>query len=251
MSDRASTSLLILAFAMLWVPLGQHAFLTEHWMKVGAFMAPFLLFVAFAFAKGGEPRTDPRFLSLVLLTAYIVHQFEEHWVDLFGQTYAFYGYLNAFLSGLTGSESGTEFMSPTSIFVINTSLVWLVGSLGIWLGRDHIFATLCMAAIVVVNAVSHIAASFIGGGYNPGLLTGIVIFVPLGVAVYVWLARAHLASIRQILLSILWGLIAHVIMIAGILAMHRVMWLSEFAYYAALIAWSLVPAYRFSILSRP
>ena len=119
MNERAAISLLVLAFAMLWVPLGQHVFLIEHWMKLGTFMAPFMLFVAFAFAKNDDPRTDPRFLSLILLVAYIIHQFEEHWVDFFGQTYAFYAYLNAFLSGLTGSDSTTEFMSPTSIFVIN------------------------------------------------------------------------------------------------------------------------------------
>ncbi|MEL6896643.1 MAG: hypothetical protein AAFP90_11115 [Planctomycetota bacterium] len=36
-------------FGMLWDPLGQHKFLIQHWMKVGKFMAPFLLTVAFAF----------------------------------------------------------------------------------------------------------------------------------------------------------------------------------------------------------
>ncbi|MEJ8562340.1 HXXEE domain-containing protein [Yoonia sp. GPGPB17] len=214
-------------------------------------MAPFLLFVAFAVAKDDDPRTNPRFLSLILLVAYIVHQFEEHWIDAFGQTYAFHPYLNDFLSDLTGSQRGTEFMSPTSIFVINTSLVWLVGALGLWRGSNHIFATLCMAAIVVVNAVSHIGASLIAGGYNPGLVTGIVIFVPLGVAVYVWLLRANLATLRQILGSILWGLVAHVIMITGILVMHQFAPVPEVAYFAALIVWSLIPAIRVKGPSMP
>lgn len=249
MSERAATSFLVLAFAMLWVPLGQHAFLREHWMKLGTFMAPFLLFVAFNFARNHDLRTDPRFLSLILLVAYIVHQFEEHWIDVFGRTYAFYPYLNDFLSGLTGSERTTEFMSPTSIFVINTSLVWLVGALGIWRGSNHVFAALCMTAIVVVNAVSHVGAGFISGSYNPGLVTGILVFLPLGVAVYVWLLRANLASTGQILASILWGLVAHVVMIAGILAMHQFAWIPEVAYFAVLIAWSCIPAIRFKALS--
>lgn len=250
MSNRASLSLLILAFAMLWVPLGQHAFLTKHWMKLGTFMAPFLLFVAFAFAKNDDPRTNPRIMSLILLVAYIIHQFEEHWVDIYGQTYAFHPYLNDFLSGLIGYESRIEFMSPTSIFVINTSLVWLVGALGVWCGSNHIFATLCMTAIVVVNAVSHISAGFIGGVYNPGLMTAIVIFIPLGIIVYVWLLQARLASMRQILASILWGLIAHVVLISGVLAIHQFDWFSEFAYFVALVAWSLVPGLRFSLRSQ-
>lgn len=242
---KTSISFLILAFAMLWFPLGQHAFLTEHWMKLGTFMAPFLLLVAFAFTENDDPRTDPRFISLILLIAYIVHQFEEHWIDIFGQTYAFSPYLNDFLSGLTGSQPATEFMSPTSIFVINTSLVWLVGALGVWRGSDHIFATLCMAAIVFVNAFSHLGAGFIAGTYNPGLATGIVIFIPLSIWIYVWLMRANLATRGQILVSILWGLLAHVIMIAGILAMYQSAWIPEVAYFFALIVWSVIPSIRF------
>lgn len=237
---------MVFAFLMLWVPLGQHTFLTVHWMKLGTFMAPFLLFVAFVFAKHVDPRIEPRLLSLLLLVAYIFHQFEEHWIDVLGQNYAFYPYLNGFLSSLTGSATGTEFMSPLSIFVINTSLVWLVGALGIWRGSDHVFATLCMAGIVVVNAASHIVAGIIGGGYNPGLLTGVVLFLPLGVAAYVWLLRAKLATVRLALASVLWAVLAHVIMIAGILAMNRFTWIPELAYFVALVVWSLLPAFLFS-----
>ena len=39
---------LAFAFVLLWVPMGQHAFLFAHWMKLGTFMAPFLVFVAMA-----------------------------------------------------------------------------------------------------------------------------------------------------------------------------------------------------------
>lgn len=246
MNDRIAGSFLILAFAMLWIPLGQHEFLTKHWMKMGTFMAPFLLFVCMVFVRQEKPYTDPRFLSLILLIAYVIHQFEEHWIDLFGRRYAFHPYLNEFLSGLTGSESGTEFMTPAAIFVINTSLVWLVAALGIWRGCDNIFATLCMAAIVVVNAFSHIGAGLSGSTYNPGLLTGTVLFVPLGIGVYLWLLRTNLTSIRQVLASLLWALAAHVIMIGGILAIRYFAWLPEITYFVALVFWSTVPSLAIS-----
>ena len=250
MKSKGSFVALVIAFLMLWLPVGQHDFLLEHWMKVGTFMAPFLLLAAFVFAKDRDLRTDPSALSLFLLVAYIAHQFEEHWIDVFGQTYAFYAYLNAFLSDLTGSATGTEFMSQASIFVINTSLVWLVGAAGIWRGSDYVFAALCMAAMVVVNGASHIAASFIGGGYNPGLLSGVVLFFPLGSAVYVWLIRARIASVYLVIASIIWAVLAHIIMIAGILAMSRLGWLPELAYFMALVVWSLLPAFLFSQSSR-
>ncbi|MEM1155014.1 MAG: HXXEE domain-containing protein [Pseudomonadota bacterium] len=243
--ENAALGMLLLAFVMLWLPLGQHGFLIEHWMKVGTFMAPFLLLIAFSFRSHGELQSNPRVLSLFMLVAYIVHQFEEHWVDLYGSTYAFKPYLNRFLSSVTAQQGDSEFMSDTSVFVINTSLVWLVGALAIWRGSKHIFASLCMAAIVVVNAISHIVASFIAGRYNPGLLSAVLLFVPLGVAVYLQLWRTRGASVRLVIASLVWGLLAHVILIGGILAMRQFEWLSEPVYYIALIAWSLVPAFAF------
>ena len=242
MSDRRSLAALVFAFALLWIPLGQHDFLTQHWMKVGAFMAPFLVLVALSFSDKSL-RLDARTVSLVLLVAYIIHQFEEHWVDSYGRTYAFKPNLNEFLSGLLGRSDVQEFMSDTSVFVINTSLVWLVGALAIWRGSQHVFAALCMASIVVINAVSHIGAALIAGSYNPGLLTGVVLFLPVGIGAYVWLARTSKPPLMIIAASLAWGLIAHVLMISGVLALNRFDQFPEIAYFSVLIAWSLLPAF--------
>ncbi|MEM1155483.1 MAG: HXXEE domain-containing protein [Pseudomonadota bacterium] len=247
MSDTLATCVLLLAFVMLWLPLGQHTFLTLHWMKVGTFMAPFLLLIAFTFRADEDPLSNPRVLSLILLVAYIVHQFEEHWIDLYGRNYAFKPYLNEFLSTLTAQESGTELMSDASVFVINTSLVWLVGALAIWRGSGHIFATLCMAAIVVVNAISHIVAGIVAGRYNPGLASAILVFLPLGFAVFIKLLHAGVANIHLVIASLIWGILAHVILIAGILAVNHYDRLTETVYFAVLVAWSILPAFLFSV----
>ena len=242
MNDSRSLMALVLAFALLWIPLGQHDFLTQNWMKVGTFMAPFLVLVAASFSDKSR-RLDARGVSLALLVAYIIHQFEEHWVDIYGRTYAFKPNLNEFLSGLLGHSDVQEFMSDTSVFVINTSLVWLVGALAIWRGSQHVFAALCMASIVVLNAISHIGAALIAGSYNPGLLTGVVLFLPVGIGAYVWLGRISKPPLMIIAASLAWGLIAHVLMISGVLALNRFDQLPESAYFAVLIAWSLVPAF--------
>ncbi|MEL6523057.1 MAG: HXXEE domain-containing protein [Pseudomonadota bacterium] len=206
---------------------------------------------AAAFRSADEDTIEPRSWALLLWVAYIVHQFEEHWIDLFGRIYAFHGSLNELLSGLTGSESGVEFISPASIFVINTSLVWLVGALAVLLGARHIFAVLCMTAIAVVNAVSHIGAGLVTGTYNPGLLTALILFLPFGVAAYVWLVHTEMATVRLVLASLLWAFLAHVIMVAGILAMHWFGWIPELAYFTTLVVWSLLPAFLFSHASQP
>ena len=244
MRERVSLAALIVAFAMLWVPVGQHAFLIEHWMKLGTFMAPCLVLVAVSFSTGRKVRIA-RAISLCLLIAYIVHQFEEHWVDLYGRTYAFKPSLNDLLSNLLGAPTGQEYLSDASVFVINTSLVWLVGALAVWRGSAHVFAPLCMAAIVVVNAISHIGAGLMSSSYNPGLVTAVAVFLPVGIASYILLARATPATVGLILASLGWGVIAHILMVGGILAMSQFNQSPEVVYFAVLIAWSILPAFVF------
>ncbi|MEM8765741.1 MAG: hypothetical protein AAGD88_18135, partial [Bacteroidota bacterium] len=92
------TSIVIL-FLALWLPLGQHNFLIEHWMKIGTYAIPFLSIGIFAFKDKSSDLplvSDFRFLALILLVVYIIHQFEEHWIDLYGNYYAFYTFNNSF-----------------------------------------------------------------------------------------------------------------------------------------------------------
>ncbi|MEM8813773.1 MAG: HXXEE domain-containing protein [Pseudomonadota bacterium] len=244
MTDKRSTLCLLVAFAMLWLPLGQHDFLLENWMKVGTFMAPFLLFVAFAFRADPrkEPGPDIRLASLALFIAYIVHQFEEHWVDVFGRVYAFKPYLNAvLLDRLSAPEGAVGPLSDAGVFVINTSLVWLVAAIAILRAPGHVFPALCMASIVVVNAVSHTGTAIAAAGYNPGLLTAVVLFLPLGLTLYVWIIRSGIAGVGEVGASLLWGFLAHVVMIAGMIASGWLHLIPEAAYFAVLIVWSTLP----------
>ena len=91
----------VVLFLMLWLPLGQFAFMTQHWMKVGTFAA-FLLPIAYLATASRHPEmSDPLFMSVVLLAVYVAHQFEEHWIDLFGNQYAFYDHVNALVRRVT------------------------------------------------------------------------------------------------------------------------------------------------------
>ncbi|MEM1052822.1 MAG: hypothetical protein AAGI28_12080 [Pseudomonadota bacterium] len=83
-------TLLALGFALLWLPLGQHGLLYENWMKLGTLMFPFLAFAAFSFGSGrvSEGPISPQAIALMLLGTYIIQQFEEHCIDVFGNTFA-------------------------------------------------------------------------------------------------------------------------------------------------------------------
>ncbi|MEM9281515.1 MAG: hypothetical protein AAGA96_06810 [Verrucomicrobiota bacterium] len=155
---------ILIAFGMLWIPLGQHDFLIRHWMKIGLFMAPFLVLVARASTTNSpkESRMEISVFSLVLFIAYIVHQFEEHWVDLFGNHYAFKPYLNSVLIERFGIDDETGGpLSDAGVFVINTSLVWLVAALAIWRASRHTFVALCLTSIVLVNSFSYFGAAIL------------------------------------------------------------------------------------------
>ena len=235
---------LILAFSLLWIPVGQHTFLVPHWMKVGTFMAPFLLLVALA--TRSDPSTpgyrDPQVLSVIMLCAYILHQFEEHWIDLTGAQYAFYGYVNSVIQTAVGAPNSLEFLGPEAIFVINTSLVWMVGAFAIVFARERSFPFFCMAAIMVVNAISHIAAALASSAYNPGLATSVFVFLPIGLfAFYTRLAAGR----RKILASLIWAVLAHVVMIGGIIAVKMMNLFSEAVYFGLLVAMSVLPAVLF------
>ncbi|MEM6962470.1 MAG: HXXEE domain-containing protein [Myxococcota bacterium] len=237
---------LVMSFAMLWTPLGQHAFLFENWMKLGTFMAPFLLLVAAACRQDASKRhwaKDPTVLSLLMLVAYIMHQFEEHWIDLYGNNYAFHGSVNRLLREVVSTES--DVLTPASIFVINTSLVWLVGALAIWRSARHLFPMLAMAAIVVVNGLVHIVLGVLKLSYNPGLFTSVVVFLPAGGYVLRSAVQNGLCSLQHIWASIAWAVLAHILMFAGLIAGNGMGLFPEISYFIALIGWSIVPALIF------
>ena len=75
---------LVIFFALAWLPLGQQAFMMDHWMKIGAFLAPILVLAGF---KGRDQSTRPwsadvALMAYLLTASYLIHQVEEHWVDL-------------------------------------------------------------------------------------------------------------------------------------------------------------------------
>ena len=150
-------------------------------MKIGIYAVPFIIFIFFSCRTEQTDAifSDTKLMSVVLLVAYIIHQFEEHWIDISGNQYAFYEYFNTlYLSVLGAQDSRVIILSREAIFVINTSLVWLVGVIAIWRSPKHLFPVLAMNGIVLVNAISHIFLGILKQSYNPGLLTAIVIFLP-------------------------------------------------------------------------
>ncbi|MEM6613221.1 MAG: HXXEE domain-containing protein [Cyanobacteria bacterium P01_C01_bin.72] len=240
---------IVILFLMLWAPLGQYDFLVQNWMKIGSYAAPLLLFGFFSnqAVKTTSVLTDTKLMSVLFLVVYILHQFEEHWFDLFGEQYAFYSEMNQLLLKVLNTRDFTLMpLTPESIFIINTSLVWLVGILAIWRSPEHLFSSLAMAGITLVNGMSHIVLGIAQQSYNPGLLTAIVLFLPVAIAFYRAIIIKNPVKKGQVIVSIIWSVVAHIIMVVGLLAANWFNLIPELAYFVILIIWSIVPSFLFN-----
>jgi len=173
---------------------------------------------------------------------YIIHQFEEHWLDIYGNVYAFYTFNNEFLLNRLGEPNSIiKPLTRESIFVINTSLVWLIGLLAILKSPKHLFPFFSMAGIIVINGFVHVIAGLTTLAYNPGVVTSLVLFIPL----YFWIiikTRNSTETFKVLVFGgLIWAFLAHVIMVAGLLAANWFRVIPETLYWAILVGWSVLP----------
>ena len=103
--------------------------------------------------------------------AYLIHQFEEHGVDLMGAPYALRGSLCATIGFADDATCPVPFSFITAV---NVAAVWLAGPAAALLGRRRPLLALAFFAIPFVNAFAHVGPMVTSGRYNPGTLTAIL-----------------------------------------------------------------------------
>ncbi|OYW31622.1 MAG: HXXEE domain-containing protein, partial [Azorhizobium sp. 12-66-6] len=119
---------------------------------------------------------DLPWLTWAGVAAYMVHQFEEHGVDLFGQPYAFRGALCAML----GFRDAVSCPVPLEfITAVNVGGVWGAGLLSALLAPRWPLIGLSFFAVPLVNVLAHVGPAVVQQRYNPGLFTALVLFLPL------------------------------------------------------------------------
>lgn len=69
--------------------------------------------------------------------------------------------------------------------------------------------SLTIAGLIGLNGLFHAGASLVVGGYSPGAVTGLVVFVPVALATYRAAFRAGVASTRAVTISLLVGVVWH------------------------------------------
>lgn len=158
---------------------------------------------------------DLVWLAWAATLAYLFHQFEEHGVDAEGAHYAFRGVMCATL----GFPDAKACPVPASyITSLNIAVVWLAGPAAALLGRRWPVLALSYFAVPSINILGHVLPWLINGAYNPGLLTAILVFLPLSL----WAFRVALVRYRlgwsSVIATVVAGLFLHAVLVFSLKA---------------------------------
>lgn len=141
--------------------------LITNWVYGGALAGVLLLLLSPLLISTWPPALAVTFLCL---PAYMLHQYEEHDDDRF----------RTFFNATVGK--GKEVLTPKAVFIANVPGVWGIISISLYLaaGRNIGFSLIAVY-LLLLNAAVHLVSAVMVRGYNPGLGSGVLLFIPLGV----------------------------------------------------------------------
>lgn len=174
------------------------------------------IFLSLMLLEEWEPqRRDPltRF-HWILLTAYLVHQFEEHGVDLYGRPYFFITYVRSVISAI-GAADGFS-LTPLAIYRTNTLFVWLPLLVAVWGRRRFLWPGLAAGGLVLVNGILHVGLALWRGEYNPGVGSAIALFLPCGLLYFRFVRRRCDVPWQGVAGGVLFGVVLHVLLLLRI-----------------------------------
>jgi hypothetical protein len=145
----------------------------------------------------------------------MLHQYEEHAGDRFRL------WVNDWIG------HGRDVLTPIATFWINSLLVWLLDVVALYLACC-VSLSLGLIAIYLplLNAFGHIIPAIVKRQYNPGLVTSVVVFLPVGLFSTSIVSRAAGCSLHDHLLALGVAIVVHGVIIAHV--RRRISYLSRF-----------------------
>jgi hypothetical protein len=104
-----------------------------------------------------------------------------------------------------GSPALAAFITNEFAAIMN-GVFLLLCILGAIVGRDALVFSLSIASVLIANGLVHLAASLRARRYAPGLISGLLLYIPLGTVAYAHFLGSGQISVRQALLPALLGL---------------------------------------------
>jgi hypothetical protein len=177
--------------------------------------------------RGAGPRwADPVFVLPLLWPMYLLHQFEEHGIDLLGRRYAFLGTLCHMLGYDDLARCPAD---PAFVFAVNVIGCQIAFALPIIFRRRRPLLAACAWGIPLVNGVTHVASAIAFRAYNPGLLTSILLFAPMGAWMLRTVVRSGAIERGQIPRIFAAGIALHAVLIVSVF-LREYGWVSHGAF---------------------
>jgi hypothetical protein len=158
-------------------------------------------------------KNETLLLGWLLLPVYMIHQFEEHYIDLKGEKYAFQKFFCNFLgyTNIDECPGDKEF-----IFSVNVPGLYIAGILAGLLNNIKPIVAGGFAAVVLLNALVHILAAIKQKKYNPGLFTSIFLFIPIALYYFYEMKKQNKLSYADIGISLFIGILYHLVILLSI-----------------------------------
>ncbi len=187
------------------------------WISLGAAGLLFFLLATNALRsdRGASRWRDIVWLTWAGIFACLLHQFEEHGIDVDGRSYAF----RAFMCAEIGLPDPRACPVPLSfITALNVAAVWIAGPLSALLATRWPVIGLSFFAIPVASLFAHLVPAAILRSYNPGLVTALGLFLPLSLIVFSAAVTRYHLGMRAILATLFAGAMLHGVFRGSLLA---------------------------------
>ena len=172
-------------------------FFRLHWFDIGFFFSvPIFLFIRFT---NQSEITILLWLSLITL---FFHQFEE---------YRYPGYFPGMMNvAMFSSQKPDRYpLNTNTAMIVNTTVGWLLYFLAAVFNQEFIWLAIATILVSLGNVLVHTIIFNIKGKtkYNPGMLTALILFLPLALFFLYLVIEKNFATIVDWTLGIILGII--------------------------------------------
>ena len=134
----------------------------------------------------------PSWIFPSLFVAALLHVVEEYYVPG-----GFLEFVRRF-----GTRMAEQLTVPVAVVVNGLFLVLALLAALLW--RGYPVLSLSIAGLLLVNALIHVAGSLRAKAYAPGLVTAVILYVPLSLAVFGIAAKENFVSSQGLIVAKPW-----------------------------------------------